>query len=203
MTLEGQLIKNRSSLIYRGLGAITFGLVALCYPGEAIHALTVPFGILLILSGLIIIIRSISLLSGRKNKVHLLLGKGIAELLIGAGALLAKGLGIYIFWELIALWIIVTGIFQVATFNRMKYIMEEWKIMVILGNLAVIFGASILANNSLGVIDPTYEIAIFALFFGSCFIYTFFKLKEGRKYLKNKPIELFQYKSKMTYDQSN
>ncbi|MDF9801376.1 uncharacterized membrane protein HdeD (DUF308 family) [Catalinimonas alkaloidigena] len=197
MTLERQFIKNKSSFIYKGIGAITFGLVALCYPGDEINALAIPFGSLLILSGLIIIIRNIS---SQKNNKFSPLGKGVTELFIGSFAIFSAAAQINLLWELIALWVIVTGVFQVLTFSRIKQIVQEWKVMVILGNLAVIFGASMLANSSIQWISPTYELAIFAIFYGSCFIYIYFQLKEKRKYLKDKPVRVFQPETKAFYE---
>lgn len=200
MTLERQFIKNKSSLIYRGIGAITFGLVALCYPGDEINALTIPFGSLLILSGLTIIIRNISDQRSKKSNIFSPIGKGVAELFIGSFAILSVAAQINLLWELIALWIIVTGTFQIFTFSRIKQIVQEWKVMAVLGNLAVIFGVSMLANSSLHWISPTYELAIFAIFYGSCFVYIYFKLKEKRKYLKDKPVKFFQPETKAFYE---
>lgn len=187
MTLEGQLIKNKSSLIYKGVGAITFGLVALCYPGYDINALTIPFACLLMLSGLMILSRNVSQKGHKKTTLFSPIGKGLAEFLIGICTLISAMLPIDILWELIAVWIMVSGVFQIITFRRLKPILEGWKVMIILGSIAVIFGASILANSSLKVIIPTYELAIFAIFYGICFIYTFFILKEKQRFLSYKP----------------
>ncbi|MEK6480981.1 DUF308 domain-containing protein [Catalinimonas sp. 4WD22] len=200
MTLERQFIKHKSSLIYRGIGAITLGLVALCYPGDAIHALAFPFGVLLLISGLVNIIRYVSYKNNKSSSVFSPIGKGGIELLIGILTLISITVSIDLFWELIAIWIITSGIFQIVTFSKIKQIMEDWKVMTLLGNLAVIFGASMLANNSLKMITPTYELAIFAIFYGSCFIYIYFKLKDKSKYLKNRPVKVIEYKAKAFYE---
>lgn len=178
MTLERQLIKNKSSLIYKGVGAITFGLVALCYPGDNIKALTIPFGCLLMLSGLMILSRNILYKGHKKTTLFSPIGKGLAEFFIGLCTLFSAMLQVDLLWELIAIWVMMSGVFQIITFRRLKPIVEDWKIMVISGSLAVIFGVSILANSSLKLMTPTYELAIFAIFYGICFLYTFFKLKE-------------------------
>lgn len=200
MTLERQFIKNKSSLIYRGIGAITFGLVALCYPGDEINALAFPFGILLLISGLINVIRYFSLRKNKSGSIFSPAGKGATEICIGSVSLFTAITQIHLLWELIAFWIIMTGVFQVLTFSRIKHIIKEWKVMVVLGNLAVIFGTSMLVNNSLNMVVPSYELAIFTIFYGLCFIYIYFKLKEKSKYIKDKPVKVFEYKTKAFYE---
>ncbi|MDF9796505.1 uncharacterized membrane protein HdeD (DUF308 family) [Catalinimonas alkaloidigena] len=200
MTLERQFIKNKSGLIYRGVGAITFGLVALRYPGDEIYALAFPFGVLLLISGLINIIRYLSLRINKSASIFSPIGKGAIEVIIGSISLFTAVVQINLLWELIAFWIITTGVFQILIFSRIKHIIKEWKVMVGLGNLAVIFGASMLANNSLNMIVPTYELAIFTIFYGLCFIYIYFRLQEKSKYLRDKPVKFIEYKTKAFYE---
>ena len=196
--MENQLIIHRSSLLLKAVGIITFGLVALCYPGETIHAMMMPFGILVTLNGLMVIGKNIRCFTGNfdwQNSFR----KGLAEFLIGLTAIVAVIISASIFLELIAMWAILTGINQVISFYKLRDRMPHWQGMVATGGASVLFGIFITINLVEKVVPLTYEIAGFALFLGSSLVYAYVRLGEIRQYLGNRPGKIYSPKTLEVY----
>ena len=198
MSKENQLIIHRSSLMLKAVGIITFGLVALCYPGEDIHAMMMPFGILVTLNGVTVISKNIRFFTGSFDWQHSF-RRGLAELLIGLTAIVADIISASIFFELIALWVILTGMNQISCFYRLRDQMPHWQGMVAVGGLSILFGLFIGANLIMEVVSLTYEIAVFALVLGSSLVYAYVKLGEVRQYLGNRPGKIYSTKTLEVY----
>ncbi|MEQ9438682.1 MAG: hypothetical protein RIG62_06520 [Cyclobacteriaceae bacterium] len=198
MSKENQLIIHRSSLILKAVGIITFGLVALCYPGEDILALMMPFGILVTLNALTVIGKNIRFFTGNFDWQHSF-RKGLAELLIGLTAIVAVIIAVPIFLELIALWTILNGINQITSFYQLRDRMSHWLGMVAIGGASVLFGIFIGANLIVEVVSLTYEVAGFALVLGSSLVYAYVKLGRIRQYLGNRPGKIYSPKTLEVY----
>ena len=186
----------------RGVGMLTFGLLALYYPGEYIHALMLPFGILLVVNGVIVVAKNIRFIASTHRWGKSMVRIGMVEFLIGATAIWFAVASMQTAWELIAVWAIFTGSIQTDRFRRLKNRMAAWKAMVASGVFSVVFGVFMIVNLSVEMILLTYEVAVFALIVGSSRIYTSFRLGEMSKYLRNRPKKMYSRKTTVYYDRT-
>lgn len=195
MSTQDTLVIHRSSMILKGIGVVTFGLIAICYPGEEIQALMFPFGVLVTINGSSVIFKNMKYFAGPQHRRQALFRKGWAELLIGLAAIGAAAISAPIFWELIALWTILTGSVHAADFYRLRDQMPHWPVMVAAGIASVLFGLFVALNLAFGMVSLTYEAALFALLLGSSMIYAYFKLSEMRQYVGHRPGRVYSSKT--------
>lgn len=167
---------SRNSLMLKGICIITFGMVALCYPGQAIQNMTFPFGFLVTLSGLVTMFRYQHGLHHRLPR--LMFKKGAADLLLGITALGTLINAVTLLTELMAIWTVLTGSLLIILFLRLRDAMSGWIVMVIIGFSSILFGLYMAASLVSPAVSLMYEIAIFAVLLGSSMLYAYFKLRE-------------------------
>ena len=189
-------------MMFRGVGILTFGLLALYYPGEQIHALMLPFGILLAVNGGIMVAKNMHFVTGTHRWGKSMVRIGTVEFLIGATTIWFAVTSMQAAWELIAVWAIFTGSIQTDRFRRLKNRMAAWKVMVASGVFSVVFGVFMIVKLKVEAISFTHEVAVFALIAGSSMIYTSFRLGEMRKYLRNRPKKMYSRKTTVYYDRT-
>ena len=190
---------HRSSLLLKGIGIVTFGLIALCYPGPTLHTLLFPFGILVAINGAVVIFNNTQYASGGYRRKRTLYRKGVIELLIGLVAIGSAVGGVAIAWELIAGWVILTGSAQANHFYKLRDYMPTWPVMMVTGLLSVLFGLFIAINSMAEMVSFTYEIALFALLFGSSMFYGYAKLGTMSQYLGHRPTKTYSLKTATAY----
>ncbi|MEM8970304.1 MAG: DUF308 domain-containing protein [Bacteroidota bacterium] len=200
--MERQLIKDRDSLLFRGIGAATFGLVALCYPGQALQAMMMPFGILLTISGLVTVAKNINPLVSHQYQECPLSKKGLAELLLGSLAIVAAAFSVQLFWEILAAWLIITGIANVKRYSDLRERMPAIKVLLIANVLSVLFGLFLVINLLTGLVTLTYEAVGLALLLGGSLFYTYFKLGELQQYMGHRPGKIHSKKMTVYYDRT-
>jgi uncharacterized membrane protein HdeD (DUF308 family) len=200
--MERQLIKSRDSLLFRGIGVVTFGLVALCYPGNELQAMMMPFGILLTISGLVTIAKNIHPLSSHHYQECPFSKKGLAELLLGSVAIIATIFTIQVFWEILAAWLIITGIVNVKRYSELLERMSAIKVLLMANVLSVLFGLFLVINRMTGLVTLTYEAVGLALLLGGSLFYTYFKLGELQQYIGHRPGKIHSKKMTVYYDRT-
>ncbi len=199
MSAQNQLILHRSSLVLKGIGVATFGLIALCYPGESINALLLPFGALAAINGAVVVFNNIRYTNGRFRGRSSMFGKGIVELLIGLAAITSVVLGAPAFGGLVGLWALLTGISQATNFYQLRHQMPHWSVVVAAGIFSMLFGLFIAVNSVVGMVGLTYEVAAFALLLGSSLFYAYAQLGEIRQYLGNRPGKVYSLETAKAY----
>src|ERR687886_738902 len=107
------------ALAIRGAVAILFGLAALLRPGIALQALILLFGAYALVDGVFSIV---GVFGGTRAGTPrwLLFIEGIAGILAGLIAFVLPGLTAVLLLYLIAVWAIVTGIFEIAMAIRLR-----------------------------------------------------------------------------------
>jgi uncharacterized membrane protein HdeD (DUF308 family) len=197
-----QLIRNRGSLILKGTAMIVFGLVAFTHPGEAILRMMLPFGLLVLLNGIIGICRSISFFNARLPVNRLLMTKGIAESIIGLSGILFLNTSVTFFLVLISLWLMLTGFVQLKRSQALKPLSSCKILSTLSGITGIFFGCLLLVNLRFEWFAPRYEIASFSLVMGSIMIYTYIRIRELRHYLDHHPKKSGSYKNTVYYDRA-
>ncbi|MFP4091903.1 MAG: DUF308 domain-containing protein [Cyclobacteriaceae bacterium] len=202
MISKNQLIRNRSSLILKGTATIVFGLVALAHPGEDIQRMMLPFGLLVLLSGLIGICRSCFFLKPSLPLSKIIMIKGITESFIGLSALLFLQAEVEFFLVLISLWLILTGMIQAVRARALKSIFDSYLMASLSGWIVAAFGILLLLNINLQWFELQYEVAVFAILMGGMMIYIYFMIRELRDYLGHHPKKTNNRKNTVYYDRA-
>lgn len=195
MSTQNQLIIHRSCLILKGIGVATFGLIALCYPGEAINELLLPFGALVTINGAIVVFNNAKYTGGGSRGRKGMFRKGSVELLIGLAAIGAAWAGVPALGALVGLWAIVTGGAQARNFYRLRDRLPHGLVVVAAGLFSGLFGLFMVVNSLTGTVALTYEVTVFALLLGSSLFYAYAQLGEIRQYLGNRPGKTFSLKT--------
>ena len=199
MSAQNQLIIHRSSLVLKGIGVATFGLIALCYPGESIRVLLLPFGALVAINGAVVIFNNTKYTNGRFRKQSAMFGRGVVELLIGLAAIGSVITGVAAFGVLVGLWAVLTGTSQATNFYQLRHQMPHWSVVVAAGIFSVMFGLFIAVNSVVGMVGLTYEVAVFALLLGSSLFYAYARLDNLRQYLGNRPGRVYSLERAEAY----
>lgn len=136
-------VKNWWSFLIRGLIAIAFGVVLLAWPASTIKVLAYLVGILALVDGIIETVWALVLLF-RKEKMGILLARGLLGLFIGVLLLTKTGFTLTVVVVLIAIWAIVSGIVQFVASLEMPP-MPGRGLVGVGGVLSIILGIVLLA----------------------------------------------------------
>jgi len=171
------LAKNWWALALRGFAAVLFGLLTFFLPGITLVTLVLLFGAYALVDGLF------NLLAFFRVASHhwALLIEGVIGVIAGVltftwPAITAVGL-LY----LIAFWAIFTGIFEIVAGIRLrKVVANEW-LLLLMGVLSTLFGLLILFAPGAGALAIVLWIGAYALMFGIVLLALAFRLRGHRR----------------------
>lgn len=165
------------ALAIRGAVAVLFGLAALLRPGIALEALILLFGAYALVDGVFAVVGVFGGTRGGTPR-WLLLVEGIAGILAGLIAFVLPGLTAVLLLYLIAVWALVTGIFEIATAIRLRQeITGEWA-LIVGGALSILFGVILAVIGPVaGLLSLIWLIGIYALAFGILMLVTAFRVR--------------------------
>jgi uncharacterized membrane protein HdeD (DUF308 family) len=165
------------ALAIRGAIAILFGLAALLRPDIALQALILLFGAYALVDGVFAVVGVFGGTRGGTPRWLLLIG-GIAGILAGLIAFVLPGLTAVVLLYLIAVWAIVTGIFEIASAIRLRQeITGEWA-LIIGGALSVLFGVILAVIGPVaGLLSLIWLIGVYAVAFGILMLITSFQVR--------------------------
>lgn len=178
MTMYNQdrLFNYKDGLFLRGISMFAFGLVALWYPGEGIETMITPFGILVLMNGLVTALVGQFFFSADSVLRVLTWRHGLLDLLVGASSLLAAVLHLTAFPLLLTLWLLATGIFY--CFFSLRFIPPPIHPQLIrLGALHILLGGLYYVNHTLMLWDISRPVAIMAIFLGAYMHYILFQIR--------------------------
>jgi uncharacterized membrane protein HdeD (DUF308 family) len=160
----------------RGALAVLFGIIALLWPGITLAALVLVWGAYALVDGVVALVTAFKVRDfGRPMWPFLMVG----GLSIAAGVLtfIWPGLTALALLLLIAVWAVLTGIFQIVAAIRLrKEINNEW-MLGLSGALSVAFGLLMIASPGAGALAVVWVIAFYAIFFGILLIAVGFKVR--------------------------
>jgi uncharacterized membrane protein HdeD (DUF308 family) len=144
--MQIRLFKNWWLMTIKGILAIGFGIVMLIRKNPMIITpLAISFGVLVIVSGLLIITGS---LLHRKNspRWRSWLIEGLIDIIIGAIFVIKPQIAKAFFLYFMAIWAFITAFIQIITSFRMINYMDRWWTMLITGVFSVLFAILIFIN---------------------------------------------------------
>jgi uncharacterized membrane protein HdeD (DUF308 family) len=167
------LARNWWALALRGLVAVLFGLLTFFIPGITLVTLVLLFGAYALVDGLFNVIAFFRVASHH----WALLIEGLIGTAAGVLTFAWPAITAIVLLYVIAFWAIFTGIFEIIAGIRLrKVITNEWLLLVI-GVLSLLFGILILFAPGVGALAIVLWIGAYAFVFGVFLLALAFKLR--------------------------
>jgi uncharacterized membrane protein HdeD (DUF308 family) len=160
--------RNWGWFMLRGLAGIAFGAVALFWPAMTMTVLVALFGAYALADGAFSLVAALR--RRHAGRVWPLLFEGIAGLVAGVVTWCWPGITAFALLALIALWSIVTGLFELDTAIRLRREIEgEW-LLGLAGVASIGFGVVLMFHPGAGALALVWLIGAYAFFFGALLI---------------------------------
>ena len=174
------LADNWWLLLLRGVAAIIFGVLAFMWPVLTLLTLTFLWGAYAIVDGVLALWEAIAGRGGYTGSRFWLAIVGIAGIIAGLLAFAWPGLTALVLLMFIAVWAIVTGLFEVwGAIQLRKEIDGEW-LLILSGLLSVVFGVILLARPGIGALAVVWLIGWYAILAGGLYVALAFRLKKHK-----------------------
>jgi uncharacterized membrane protein HdeD (DUF308 family) len=171
------LARHWWALALRGVFAVLFGLLTFLIPGITLLTLVLLFGAYAILDGIFDIISAVKA-PGRHWPLVL---EGVVGIIIGILTFIWPGITTMVLLYLIAFWAIFTGILEIVAGIRLREVIANEWLLILMGVLSVLFGFLILIFPGAGALAIVIWIGAYALLFGIMLIALAFLLRRFRQ----------------------
>jgi len=156
------LARHWWALALRGVFAVLFGLLTFLIPGITLLTLVLLFGAYAILDGIFDIVSAVRA-PGRHWPLVL---EGVVGIIIGILTFLWPGITTMVLLYLIAFWAIFTGVLEIVAGIRLREVIANEWLLILMGVLSVLFGFLILIFPGAGALAIVIWIGAYALLFG-------------------------------------
>ncbi len=178
--MKGLTKRTWGELLFGGIIALLFGIIASVWPGRTLMTVIAFFGVFILAEGVVTVVVSII----RRNiyeRWWLALIGGIIGILIGA-LTVAHPIGTTLFLlYMIAVWALITGVFSIIAAIRLrKSLSNEWY-LIISGIVAIIFSIFIFARPEAAAVTIMWIISAFAILFGILLLVLAFRIRKVAK----------------------
>lgn len=163
-------------LALRGLIAIIFGVATLVWPGIALKALVLLFGVYALLDGVVALVVAIQTRE-MLNLWWVWLLEGLVGLAIGILTFLRPGVTEIALLYLIAAWAILTGAFEVVVAAELRKLIERDWLLALDGILSIILGVLLAIRPAQGALAVTWLIGLYAIVVGALLLVLAFRLR--------------------------
>ncbi len=171
------LARHWWALALRGVFAVLFGLLTFLIPGITLLTLVLLFGAYAILDGIFDIISAVRA-PGRHWPLVL---EGVVGIIIGILTFLWPGITTMVLLYLIAFWAIFTGVLEIVAGIRLREVIANEWLLILMGVLSVLFGFLILIFPGAGALAIIIWIGAYSLLFGIMLIALAFLLRRFRQ----------------------
>jgi uncharacterized membrane protein HdeD (DUF308 family) len=171
------LARHWWALALRGVFAVLFGLLTFLIPGITLLTLVLLFGAYAILDGIFDIVSAVRA-PGRHWPLVL---EGVVGIIIGILTFIWPGITTMVLLYLIAFWAIFTGILEIVAGIRLREVIANEWLLILMGVLSVLFGFLILIFPGAGALAIIIWIGAYALLFGIMLIALAFLLRRFRQ----------------------
>ena len=171
------LVANWWALALRGLAAVLFGLLTFFLPGITLVTLVLLFGAYALVDGIFNVIAFFRVASHQ----WALLIEGVIGIIAGVLTFAWPAITALALLYVIAFWAILTGVFEIIAGIRLrKVITNEW-LLLVMGVLSFLFGLLILFAPGAGALAIVLWIGAYALVFGVFLLALAFRLRGQRR----------------------
>jgi uncharacterized membrane protein HdeD (DUF308 family) len=163
-------------VVFRGVVAILFGLIAFARPGAMAFSMVLLFGCFAFIAGISTVIAAAR--SGRAGQSWgALLVEGLLGIAIGALAVLWPASTALAFVWLIGAWALLTGVLEIVSAIRLRKLIEHEWALGIAGALSVAFGLLMFYRPIAGGVAVMWWLGAYAVLFGVLMIVLGFRLR--------------------------
>ena len=167
-------------VVFRGVAAIVFGVLAFGMPGLTLKLLTLMWGAYALVDGVLALVGAWRVRDDGKRVWPLVL-VGLLGIVAGVLTFLWPGLTAVGLLMLIAAWALVVGVLQIVAAIRLrKEIDNEWW-LGLSGLLSVVFGVLMIASPGAGAIAVVWTLAAYAIVFGVTLVLLGFRLRASSR----------------------
>jgi len=167
------LARNWWALALRGFMAVLFGLLTFLLPGTTLVTLVLLFGAYALVDGIFNVIAFFRVASHH----WALLIEGVIGLIAGILTFVWPAITAFVLLYVIAFWAVFTGVFEILAGIRLrKVITNEW-LLLLIGALSLLFGVLILLALGVGAQAVVLWIGAYALVFGVFLLALAFRLR--------------------------
>jgi uncharacterized membrane protein HdeD (DUF308 family) len=168
------------SILIRGIVAVIFGIATFIWPGLSLLLLVFFFGAYALVDGVVAVVVSIQE-RHTMQQWGLLLLEGIIGIVFGVLTFVWPAITALILLYIVAIWAIVTGLFEIAeAFSQRRSRRNEWT-MVFAGIVSLVFGILLFIRPGAGLLSLIWLVAIYAVVFGVLLIVRAFQFKPSYK----------------------
>ena len=171
------LARHWWALALRGVIAVLFGLLTFFMPGITLVSLVLLFGFYALLDGIFDIVSAFRA-PGRHWPLIL---EGIVGMIAGILTFLWPGITAMVLLYLIAFWAIFTGALEIVAGIRLRAVIANELMLIIMGVISILFGVFILIFPGAGALAIIFWIGAYALVFGIMLIAFAFRLRGLRQ----------------------
>ncbi len=163
-------------VVFRGVIAILFALIAFARPGAMAFSMVLVFGCFAFIGGIATVVAAAR--SGRAGESWgALLVEGLLGIAIGALAVLWPASTALAFVWLIGAWAILSGALEIASAIRLRKMIEHEWALGIAGVLSIAFGLLMLYRPIAGGVAVMWWLGAYAIMFGVLMIVLGFRLR--------------------------
>jgi uncharacterized membrane protein HdeD (DUF308 family) len=170
------LAKNWWALALRGAAAVLFGLLTFFLPGITLVALVLLFGAYALVDGLFNVFAFFRVASHH----WALLIEGVIGIIAGVLTFAWPSITAITLLYLIAFWAIFTGVFEIVAGIRLRRVITNEWLLLVMGLLSALFGLLILFSPGAGALAIVLWIGVYALIFGIVMLALAFRLRGHR-----------------------
>lgn len=173
--MSALLARNWGLVLLRGVLALIFGVLVLIWPGIAMTTLILLFAAYMLADGIFAIVSAI-----RAAQTHERWGwfvfEGIADLIAGAVAFFWPGIALITLVLVLAIWAVVSGIFMIGAFFRLRPDHGRWW-LGLAGLISIVWGVLLFIWPLTGAVILTIWLGAYAVAFGISLILLSLRLR--------------------------
>jgi uncharacterized membrane protein HdeD (DUF308 family) len=178
--METKSFRNWWFLTFSGLIAILFGLMLLFFTKEFIQTAIFYFGILILVTGLILLLTTFYYVKKNKN-ISMITIQSIATIAIGLIIMVFPQRSLELFLVVFGIWCIIVGIIQLVILFFLRKVLVHWPVLLINGLLTIVLGI-IIVYHPFDIADSIGKlVGIFSIVFGIAMIYLSFVIRKAVK----------------------
>ncbi|MFI6208379.1 HdeD family acid-resistance protein [Streptomyces sp. NPDC051041] len=155
----------RWTLVLRGAAAVSFGMMALVWPGVTASALALLFGVYALVDGAALLVSAFHREGDRTHRLAHAAG-GALGVAVGVTAIAWPGITAPALVVLVGVWAVTTGVAEIwAAVRFRRELHHEWSLFLA-GAASVVAGALLWARPDVGAIILAQIVGVYALLSG-------------------------------------